>query len=109
MIAAASPPKPVYYTAKKLATIFACTPAKIDMMIRGGEIEAIDFGTKPGQQRPRYLVTQAALDEFLERRKTKHRQAGMKLEPAAEPAPSFVPKKRQLAAAGNEICGSRGQ
>ncbi|MCE9562877.1 MAG: helix-turn-helix domain-containing protein [Planctomycetes bacterium] len=58
----------IMFTVEDLRQRFGVTEATILTWIHAGELKAINVGRHPGLKRPRWRVTQAALDAFEEAR-----------------------------------------
>ena len=55
-----------YYTPESLGEVLHCSADHVRELITSGELSASDIGR--GQRRARWRITQAAVDEFLDRR-----------------------------------------
>lgn len=65
------------------------TPEKIIAFIRAGELHAINVAA-PGATRPRYVITDEAWREFLQRRAARPDAKPPKRRPKSEPYPVYV-------------------
>lgn len=55
-------------TPPDIAADLGCKPESVIGWIRRGELDAVDVSSRPGSGRPRFRVSEEALQEFLARR-----------------------------------------
>ena len=58
------------YDLRTLAARFGVTTATVANWIKSGELRAVNVGRAPGKKKPRWRVTQGALDAFEAARTT---------------------------------------
>ena len=58
------------YTIKDICNRFGVTEHSVLLWIHHGELKAINVGRSPGKKKPRWRITQAALDAFEALRST---------------------------------------
>ncbi|MBN2291804.1 MAG: helix-turn-helix domain-containing protein [Pirellulales bacterium] len=52
------------FSPKELAERYEVATDKVIAWIRSGELSAFDVGSKPGSQRPRYRISENAIESF---------------------------------------------
>lgn len=81
------------YTIKDICNRFSVNEHTVLAWIHSGELKAVNVGVAPGKKKPRWRITQPALDSFMALR-------------AATPAPS-PPRNRRKQQPGAESIASK--
>ena len=68
---------------KEIAEKYSVSVDKVIAWIRRGELDAFDVGTNPGSQKPRYRISESALEAFELRR-------------SVAPLPTRQPRRRKM-------------